>query len=885
VNASYSFCQWTAVSSDPTALTVGDVSAQAGLTTNGSGTGSGAVYYRVAQNNTGAARVLTITAGCQTFTINQDAAATSNPVPAITTLLPASATAGSGAFTLTVNGSSFVSGAVVNFNGAARTTTFVSASKVTAAILAADIASTGTPSVTVTNPAPGGGTSNALTFAVNNPVPVTNSLQPTGVIAGSGAFTLTVNGLGFVSGAVVNFNGNPRTTTFINGGKLTAAILATDVAAAGSPSVTVTNPAPGGGTSNAQTFSIAAGNNPTPAITTLQPSSAPARSGAFTLTVNGSNFVNGAVVNFNGNPRTTTFVSASKVTAAIVAGDILSAGNSSVTVTNPAPGGGTSNALTFTITAAAKVTPTVTVTPSASSITTAQALTVTIAVSGGSGNPTPTGSVTLTSGTYTSASTALSSGGATINIPANSLATGTDTLTVAYTPDSSSSSTYNSATGTNTVAVAVPTIQITVGTAPAGLSFSVDGTNYTSTQSLSWTAGSSHTVATTSPQTSTGTQNTFASWSDGGAISHSVTAPSSATSYTATFSTSYQLTTAANPASEGTVSPASGAFYAAGTTVNLVATPNAGFIFNNWTGNVASASSASTTVTMTAPQSVTANFGAIPAPVVSLTPASLTFTAQTGATSAAQTATLKNTGNATLAITSITISGANPTDFAQNNTDTCGQSLAAGASCAISLSFTPASAASFSATLSVADNAAGSPQTVSLTGTGTVPPPPTFAISSNTTAQTVQPGGSAQYSITVTPQNGAYSNPVTFSATGLPSGATATFSPASLTPGSSAAATQLTIQTAAPVNAAGIGSGWPIAASVLPLLGLLFGVRQLRRRWVTLAVLLFASLGTLTALTGCGGGFGLTTSTHYSVTVTGTSGAIQQTTTVQLIVQ
>jgi hypothetical protein len=363
-----------------------------------------------------------------------------------------------------------------------------------------------------------------------------------------------------------------------------------------------------------------------------------------------------------------------------------------------------------------------------------------------------------------------------------------------------------------------------------------------------------------------------------------VTASTSTTAYTATFSTSYQLTTAANPASEGTVSPASGAFYAAGSTVNLVATPNAGFLFNSWTGNVASSSSASTTIVMSAPQSVTANLGAIPAPVASLTPASLSFTAQTGATSAAQTATLKNTGNATLNISSITLAGANPADFAQTNA--CGESLAAGASCAISLSFTPASTATFTATLSVADNAAGSPQTVSLTGTGTVPPPPTFAITSSTTAQTVQPGGSAQYSITVTPQNGAYSNPVTFSATGLPTGATATFSPASLTPGSSAATAQLTIQTAAttPVTA-GIGSAWPLSLSLMPLFGLLFGVRRLRRRWVTLAVLLFASLGALTALTGCGGGFGLKTSTNYSITVTGTSGAIQQTTTVQLTVQ
>jgi hypothetical protein len=68
-----------------------------------------------------------------------------------------------------VNGTGFVSGAVVNWNGSARTTTFVNSSQVTAAITAADIASARTAVVTVTNPAPGGGTSNPECFQVTNP--------------------------------------------------------------------------------------------------------------------------------------------------------------------------------------------------------------------------------------------------------------------------------------------------------------------------------------------------------------------------------------------------------------------------------------------------------------------------------------------------------------------------------------------------------------------------------------------------------------------------------------------------------------------------------------------------------------------------------------------
>jgi hypothetical protein len=74
--------------------------------------------------------------------------------------------AGGGAFTLTVNGSGFVSNSVVQRNGAARTTNFVSATQLTATITAADLASAGAAQVTVYNPPPGGGTSSAATFTV-----------------------------------------------------------------------------------------------------------------------------------------------------------------------------------------------------------------------------------------------------------------------------------------------------------------------------------------------------------------------------------------------------------------------------------------------------------------------------------------------------------------------------------------------------------------------------------------------------------------------------------------------------------------------------------------------------------------------------------------------
>ncbi|MBB6091662.1 hypothetical protein HNQ60_000508 [Povalibacter uvarum] len=280
--------------------------------------------------------------------------APSNPTPTLSSIAPGSALAGESGLTLTVTGSGFVAGSEVRWNGAARTTTFVSATTLEAAITSADLASAGSASVTVFSPTPGGGTSNAQTFTINpnggsNPVPVTASLNPSSRTVGAGAFTLTVNGSSFASGAVVRWNGSNRTTTFVSNSQLTAAITASDVASTGSASVTVFNPTPGGGTSGALTFTITAATNPAPTLSSLNPTSRTAGAGAFTLTVTGANFVPSSVVRWNGSARTTTYVSATSLTAAITAADVATTGSASVTVFSPTPGGGTSGAQTFTI--------------------------------------------------------------------------------------------------------------------------------------------------------------------------------------------------------------------------------------------------------------------------------------------------------------------------------------------------------------------------------------------------------------------------------------------------------------------------------------------------------------------------------------------------------
>ena len=124
-------------------------------------------------------------------------------------------------------------------------------------------------------------TSPPVTVTVDpSPVPSIGSLNPVRVNAGSGAFTLTVNGAGFVPASAIRWNGVARPTTYVSSSQLRAAIAAADVAAPGPAQVTVFSPAPGGGTSPALTFTVA----PPPTLTVNATTVAPGASVTVTLT-------------------------------------------------------------------------------------------------------------------------------------------------------------------------------------------------------------------------------------------------------------------------------------------------------------------------------------------------------------------------------------------------------------------------------------------------------------------------------------------------------------------------------------------------------------------------------------------------------------------------
>jgi formiminotetrahydrofolate cyclodeaminase len=269
-----------------------------------------------------------------------------NPAPTLASLSPASAVAGAGSQTLTLTGTNFLAGSTVTYNGVGHTATFVSATQLTISLSATDQATAGSYAVVVTNPAPGGGTSSALSFAVNNPAPTLTSLSPASALAGAGLQTLTLTGTSFVAGSTVTYNGVGHTTTFVSSTQLTISLSATDQATTGSYAVVVTNPAPGGGTSSALNFAV---NNPAPTLTSLSPASAVAGAGSQTLTLTGTNFLASSTVTNNGVGHTATLVSSTQLTISLSATDQATAGSYAVVVTNPAPGGGTSGALNFAV--------------------------------------------------------------------------------------------------------------------------------------------------------------------------------------------------------------------------------------------------------------------------------------------------------------------------------------------------------------------------------------------------------------------------------------------------------------------------------------------------------------------------------------------------------
>lgn len=171
-----------------------------------------------------------------------------NPIPVITSLSPASIYQNSGATTITINGSGFLSSSTVQFGYGSTTnlpSTFVSATQLKATVPASDLTSSGSYTLQVTNPAPAGGSTTA-NFTIVGLDPIVQSVEPNFLVAGTASGPITLNGSNFQTGAKILWNETAIPTTYVNSGQLLAQPSTANLASAAMVQLSVLNPAPGG---------------------------------------------------------------------------------------------------------------------------------------------------------------------------------------------------------------------------------------------------------------------------------------------------------------------------------------------------------------------------------------------------------------------------------------------------------------------------------------------------------------------------------------------------------------------------------------------------------------------------------------------------------------
>ena len=648
-----------------------------------------------------------------------------NPVPSISQpLIPTSAIPGGASFTLTVNGTGFVPASVVQWNGAARTTTYVSSILLTATVLSSDIATASTAWITVVSPPPGVGTSNVAFLPITNPT-TSISLGRSDIATGIGPRAVTTgdfNGDGKLDLAVANLSDNSVSVLLGKGdGTFQAAV---DYTAGSAPTFVAVGDFNGDGKPD-----LAVANNHDGNVSVLLGDG----DGTFQAAVSygaGSYPASVAVGDFNGDGKPDLAVANSDDNNVSV---LLGRGDGTFqTAVNYATGSVPLSVAVGDFNGDGKP-----------DLAVANHWSDNVSVLLGNGDGTFQAAMNYTAGSYADSvavgdfnadgkpdlavtnyysdnvSVLLGRGDGTFQAAVN-YATGSVPLSVAAgdfngdgkpdlvvvnVSDNSVSVLLGNGDGTFQ-----PMAYYAVGLNPTSVAvgdFNGDGrldmavanlrdntvsvllqTLVVSLSSSSLTFADQPVGTTSPPQTVTLTNGSSAPLS----ISSIAVTGTNAGDYA-------QANTC--PVSPSTLQ------VGANCTISVTFTPTA---TGTRTGNL--------TITDNAPGSpqIVSLSGTGTAPVASVSPASLTFGAQNlGTTSPPQTVALSNTGTAPLSVSSIVASG----DFGQ--TSNCVGPLAAGASCNIAVTFTPAATGTRTGTLTIADNAANSPQSVPLTGTGINP--------------------------------------------------------------------------------------------------------------------------------------------------------------------
>ena len=267
-----------------------------------------------------------------------------NPVPVLASVIPTEMIVGI-KFQLTLTGSGFMNGSVVNFGTQKLTTTFISPTQLTATGTAT-AAQIGNVPISVTNPNPGSATSASIMAQVVATSDIVVTVTPKTVTIGAGnttqfQATVTGNTDTQVTWAVNNIPYGNNTVGSIDGnGNYTAPV---NIVGLGSVTVTATSVVDTTKSGSA----VVTLSNPVPTLTAVTPGTlAP---GAFQITLYGTGFVATSTATSAGQPLQVTYVTDTMITA-IGSATGAQAGQVSVIVTNPVPGGGTSNSFQITVT-------------------------------------------------------------------------------------------------------------------------------------------------------------------------------------------------------------------------------------------------------------------------------------------------------------------------------------------------------------------------------------------------------------------------------------------------------------------------------------------------------------------------------------------------------
>ena len=183
--------------------------------------------------------------------------AVANNGPTITDVSPPNAKSGGADFMLSVTGTNFAASDVITWNGIPQTTS-ISGDMATATIPASYISAVGTASVAVRTPAVTIA-SPSVAFPItgaDNPAPTAKTIAPASVTAGGPDFEAVLTGTGFNASSVAEWNGVPLATAELTSTQLVVLIPGTDTGSSTTAQITVTNPAPGGGTSSQLTFTV-----------------------------------------------------------------------------------------------------------------------------------------------------------------------------------------------------------------------------------------------------------------------------------------------------------------------------------------------------------------------------------------------------------------------------------------------------------------------------------------------------------------------------------------------------------------------------------------------------------------------------------------------------